>query len=115
MSLSSLEIPHRQTCVEATFRIEWLPNKPANQNSSHLNTLFPKMDCAMSFFALQPPPGTVTLSENENTFGEAMALGFDFKFTSNHNPKLTITQKAACILPRTTCHGASRSSVFAPI
>ena len=47
----------------------------------------------------------------KKTYGDTIALGFDFKFTSNHNPKLTNTQKAAFILPRTTCQTTSSGLV----
>jgi hypothetical protein len=31
--------------------------------------------------------------DKENTYGDAMADGFDFKFDSNHKPRLIKTQK----------------------
>jgi hypothetical protein len=61
-------------------------------------------------FAFKPPVGNPTLSKNENTYGDNPADTFSRKFIFSHNPRLKMTHNTGSMLPRTTCHGASRSS-----
>jgi hypothetical protein len=90
MSLSSLDLPHLQPCVDASFWIEWLPNSPINWTLAWLKTFCPTIQWAMSF-ALFHPLVWSSLEKETHAYGGTTATnGFNCKFVSNHtiSPKL---------------------------